>query len=683
MSALARFNTGLAALLTLQSTAQAQAPRHPLDPLGWEEHWVVLEVLRDAGHLTDATRFARLSLSPPDKGLVWSWRTGQPIPRLAHAIIKEQAKTFEADIDVSQRKLVAWRERAGVQTAWTGEDLGLAGDLVKADTAWQRAMRGRGYNDWSFVACFGIPPGNLGEPEFRGRRIAKVLCQDESRYRNRWGRGIEGLYAFVDVNEKKVVRVMDGESAPMPPPQEYDANAIPPRSAPPPMLVSQPMGAGFRLEGGEVTWQNWSFHARVDSRVGVVISTVRWNEGDRSRLVLYEGHLSEIFVPYMDPGLPWYSNNFLDAGEFYSLVGGLAQALEPGVDCPDHAVYLNQLTTGVNGRPGTAERTACIFERIPGDPAWRHRDGTIEGRPKRDLVVRFAAVLGNYDYVFDWVFQQDGTIRVAVGSTGIAETKAVKAAKAVVAAQGGGLGGGSSAGDPIIYIDGIRVENGVLKAAAERPDAYGRFVAPNIVAVNHDHYFNFRLDLDVGGAANTLEIDRLKQVLLPKDHPRRSLWVLDPATVKTEAEGKLHMDMARPALWRVVNPAQSNRQGYPVSMEVRPGMNNQTLLSADDWPRRRAGFIDHHLWVTPYDAAERYAAGDYPTLSLPGEGLPKWTAANRRVENTDIVVWYTMGFHHVMRGEDWPVMPVSWHSFDIRPFDFFDRNPAIDLSRKP
>jgi len=668
MRTVARVIAGLAALLSINPTANGQAPRHPLDPLGWEEHWTVLEVLRDAGHLTDGTRFARIALDAPDKMLVWNWRAGQSFPRIATAMVRDQTKTFEATVDVTQRKLIAWKERPGAQTAWTMEDLGLAGELVKADTAWQRGMRRRGYSNFSFVECFGVPPGNLGEPEFRGRRIAKVLCEDVSRYRNHWGRGIEGLYAFVDVNEKKVLRVADGEIAPMPSPQEYHAGTVPLRDAPPPMVMTQPLGAGFKLDGNELTWQNWSFHIRVDPRVGVVISTVRWRDGDRVRPILYEGHLSEIFVPYMDPSLPWYSNNFLDAGEFSSLIGGLAQGLEPGVDCPDHAAYLSQLATGSNGRPSMVERTACVFERVPGDPAWRHRESAVEGRPKRDLVVRFAAVLGNYDYVFDWVFQQDGTIRIAVGSTGIAETKAVTATNAVVAANNGGLGGGAPT-------------NG--KSAAERADAYGRFVAPNIVAVNHDHYFNFRLDLDVGGAANTLEVDHLKQVILPKDHPRRSLWVVEPARVRTEAEGKLHLDMSHPALWRVVNPAQSNQQGYPISVELRPGMNNQTLLSADDWPRRRAGFIDHHLWVTPYDPAERYAAGDYPTLSQPGEGLPKWTAGNRKIENADIVVWYTMGFHHVMRAEDWPVMPVAWHSFELRPFDLFDRNPTLDLPKKP
>ena len=104
-----------------------------------------------------------------------------------------------------------------------------------------------------------------------------------------------------------------------------------------------------------------------------------------------------------------------------------------------------------------------------------------------------------------------------------------------------------------------------------------------------------------------------------------------------------------------------------------------SLLSPDDYLQKRAGFTEHTLWATPMNPNELYAAGDYPTSSVAGEGLPSWTAENRPIENTDIVLWYTIGFHHVARPEDWPILPLEMHGFNLVPAAFFDRNPAIDL----
>jgi primary-amine oxidase len=236
---------------------------------------------------------------------------------------------------------------------------------------------------------------------------------------------------------------------------------------------------------------------------------VRWVDDGRERPVLYEGSLSEIFVPYMDPSPGWYPRNFLDAGEY--TVGGLIKSLMRGTDCPDHASYLNMVVVGDDGRPHDVPDAICLYERYAGEPGWRHLASTYEGRPKRDLVVRSAAVLGNYDYIFDWVFQQDGSIRVATGATGIAEAKTVVPAKALAAAPVNNNGSSGPNG---------RTANA---SPAPRADAYGRFVDGHIVAVNHDHYFSYRLDLDVDGPVNTVRNDVLKTETLPADHPRRSV----------------------------------------------------------------------------------------------------------------------------------------------------------------
>ena len=132
----------------------------------------------------------------------------------------------------------------------------------------------------------------------------------------------------------------------------------------------------------------------------------------------------------------------------------------------------------------------------------------------------------------------------------------------------------------------------------------------------------------------------------------------------------------------MINPDVSNRVGNPVSYQLRPGVAGMTLLDDAEPAHRRAAFTAYNLWVTPYAPAERYAAGTYPNRHPGGAGLPEWTAANRSIRDTDIVLWYTIALHHVVRSEDWPIMPLVESEFELRPFDFFDANPTATEGAK-
>ena len=641
---------------------RSQTSQHPLDPLTWKEHWTLLEVLNQQGKLDGDTRFSMVNLQEPDKQLVWNWSVGDPAPRAVMALVRQKEKSYKAIVDLNTLTISSWEELTDVQPNWTGEEYGAVIAEVKKHPDFVAAMKKRGIEDLTFIDCLCIPPGYYGTEEVAGKRIGHVHCNDARGVRNIWTRGIEGLTAVVDLHQKKVIIIVDEGVVEVPEVSaDYDQASIgTPREVPGPIYQTQPAGVGFEIEGHMVKWQNWRFHVRPDHRVGLVISAVTYQDGEDIRPVLYQGHLSEIFVPYMDPAFGWFHRNFLDAGEYTA--GGLTKPLMAGLDCPENTLYLDALITGDNGRPRSVPRMVGIFERETGDMAWRHHTGAHEGVPesrvKRDLVVRAAAVLGNYDYIFDWIFQQDGSIRVAIGATGIADAKAVNQNNALASAVPG-------------------------RAAPDLPaDAYGRFVDENVVAVNHDHYFSYRLDLDVDGSENSLQLDRLVSTTLPEDHLRRSVWVKKSKIPVKESEAKLNINFDRPTLWRVTSAQRQNHVGYPTSYQLMPGMNGNTLLSEDDYPRRRAGFINHHLWVTPFDPEERFAAGEYPTLSTPGQGLPAWTSQDRNIADTDIVLWYTIGMHHMVRAEDWPVMPVLWHSFELRPFDYFNSNPSMDLPRK-
>jgi len=640
------------ALLCLAPISTLADSRHPLDPLSWQEQWAVLEVLLAAGKLDEDTSFNRIALKPPDKAGVWSHKPGMATSRQAEVYGRQGTQVFEADVDLDRKSVAAWKEVGGVQAPWLEKDFqpGLIDELKKRPE-FLEALRKRGIEHPMFVDCFAIPVGYLGEQEFAGRRIAMVLCNPVQGIRNDWVRRVEGLIVVLDIDKEQILEITDDSTVPVPDTTADldDATIGPLRVFPSPIEIRQPLGPGFKLDGHVVSWDQWRFHLRPDARVGTIISTVTWRDGDRERPVLYEGHLSEIFVPYMDPSRDWYTRAFLDAGEYSA--GGLASTLTPGIDCPDDAVFFHGIVIGDDGRPKDKPRVACLFERYAGDINWRHGE---DGRPKRELVSRWAAVLGNYDYVVDWIFESDGQMRVAIGATGIVQVKMALAKDANSASSG-----------------------------ASRADAYGRFVDQHLVAVNHDHFFSFRLDLDVDGMRNSFVRDLIKEGRLAADHPRRSIWVAQQKIAGTERDAQLHTEMMEPSLWRVVSEDRRNAVGYPTSYQLMPGMTMPPVTGDDDYARRRAGFTSHVLWVTPYRAAERYAAGDYPTRSPAGQGLPDWTSANRPIENADLVLWYTIGMHHVVRAEDWPVMPVLWHDFKLRPFDFFDRNPALNTSREP
>jgi primary-amine oxidase len=634
------------------------AAGHPLDGLSTREHWTVYDVLRASGHLDEKTLYAGVQLREPPKAEVLAWKPGQEFRREALAILVQAGKTYEAVVDVRGGKLLSWAEVPGAQAALVESEERASEELMKANPEVIAALKRRGITDLTVVECWGVSPGYFGRPEERERRLIQGFCSDRHGAYNTNGRPIEGLYALIDVTEKKVLRVVDTGTVPVPAdPADFHPEALGrTRETPGPISVTRPQGPGFSLEGQVVRWQKWRFHFRMDPRRGAVVSDVRYADGERERSILYQGSLSELFVPYMDPAETWYNQTYMDVGE--DSARGLPRSLERDVECPDHAAYFDAVFATDRGVPSLRPRVACLFERSSGDAAWTHLDreqGGVQARPRRDLVLRWTATVGNYDYVFDWTFLQNGSIQVGVGATGVVAIKA--ALSRTAAAQ-----------------DGSR---------EPRDDAYGRFVAPNTVAVNHDHFFSYRLDLDVDGPVNSFEIDRLKPRRLPEAGARKSLWVVEPQTAASESQARLDPHADAEAFWRVVNPAARGPMGYPTSYEIRPAHGVSSLLAPDDPPQARAGFSRHALWVTPYRPGELYAAGDYPTQSRGGDGLPAWTAADRPIQGTDIVAWYTIGMHHVVRAEDWPVMPVVWHTFEIRPFDFFADNPALDLPVKP
>ena len=642
----------LAICLAIPLPAFAQEPAHPLDGLSVAEHWAIYETLRDSGHLNGVPEYLYVGLDEPTKTEVLAWSPGDGFGRRAKVHLVEDATGYEAVVDVRNRRVLEFRKATGRQYMLSLAEGGKAKKSALAHPDMIAGLKARGITDLEMVTCFPTATGFFDTAEEQGRRLARVTCSDRVGTISGLGTPVKNLVAIVDLKTSDVVRVIDlGAPPDATPVGEHHLEAIGKTRPPlPPLVVSQPAGAGYVLDGHEVSWEGWRFHFRVDQRRGLVLSRIRHDTGTEERSVLYQASLSELFVPYQDPDEPWNHQAYFDLGTYPSVFGGVASAMAPGEDCPSHATYFDAYVVTPNGSPTQTPRVACLFERPGAEPAWRHSRGlVVESRARRDLVLRMIMGAGNYDYLFDWVFKQDGSIRVNLAATGIDQMKAV-----------------------------------AHRSAAEDDDQspddrYGRFVAPYTVAVNHSHFFNFRLDFDIDGIDNSLAVDRLVTERLV-DNPRRSVWRIDTEIAQREADAMRTSTLSEPELWRVVNASRLGATGYP-SAYLLEGHGARTLLMPDDYLQERAGFTDHTLWVTPMNPAELFAAGDYTTGSEAGAGLPVWTSANRSVADTDIVLWYTIGFHHVARQEDWPILPLELHGFNLKPAGFFERNPSIDLPR--
>ena len=631
--------------IVLAGTTAAGA--HPLDPLTSDEIRLAVRVVKADPRFAGAD-LPFISVEDPPKAQVHAWRAGQTLPRRARLMAATATAAFAIVVDLTNSRILSAIEHRGAEGPVTLREVMESGKTVLAHPQFQQRLNARGITDFAKVFCAPWTAGNYGITSQVGRRVLVVGCFDTRRTTNNtFGWPIERLYAVVDLRARQVVEVIDNGIVPLATSNqnftETDINAV--RAPRTPTLLAQPQGPAFTLDGHEVRWGNWRFHVRIDPRVGPMISLAQWMDGNSLRSVLYRGHLSEMFVPYMDPAVGWYSRTFFDAGEYGA--GLVASPMTPGVDCPTTASFLPATVNTEDGEPLVLPNALCIFERDRGEPIWRHGS---EGRRDVELVVRMTAEIGNYDYLLDWVFNDAAEIDVRVGATGIVAYKGVRAVKM---------------SDP----------------TAAEDTQYGTLVAPGLVATSHDHHFNFRLDFDVDGTSNSLRREIYRQTRLPGSSPRRSVYVVTPQTLESEKDARLDTGHAAEKLI-VVNESRTNAVGNVVGYELLYSNHGTFLLDPNDPPAARARFLEHDLWVTAYSPDEVHAAGDYVFGTRTTGGLPVWSEQNRTVRRQDIVVWANVSLQHLGRAEDQPVMPTLWHAFTLRPFNFFDRNPALDLRRE-
>jgi primary-amine oxidase len=612
---------------------------NPLAPLTESEMRSAAAIVKTSGRAPNTAIFSLIALQEPPKDAVLKQT---PVPRRAFAVIYDYPsdRTWEAVVNLDATRIDSWKEIPGVEPPLTGEDSGLADQIARRDPRFARAMSDRGIRDLKNVYGVSWSAGYFQLPGTEQGRVVREVFYYGGAGQNYFAHPIEGVVAHVNITDGKVLDFLDiDRNAPVSH-ENFDLTpgaTAPYRAAPAPLHITQPSGPGFEVKDNEVHWQKWQFRFGLQPREGLVLYTVGYEDGGRVRPILYRAALSEMVVPYGDPGGGWFFRNSFDAGELG--LGITASQQRPGIDCPENCRVFDVALADETGNAHTVPGAISIYER-DGGIAWKHDDNT---RRARDLVVSFLTEAGNYEYGFDWIFHQDGTLESRVALTGIMSAKGVP--------------------------DGAH-------------DPYGHLVAKNLSAVHHQHFFTFRLDMDVDGVPNRVMEMNSKPMPAGPENPQNNGFTMEETPLLTEQAARRNVNLDASRRWIVVNPNAANAFGHPTGYALLPGENAKPFAAPDSWVRKRAGFLDWHLWVTPYQASEMYAGGDYPNQSRGGDGLSKWAAANRSIDNTDVVLWYTFGITHNPRPEDWPVMPVYEAGFKLVPWGFFARNPALDLPPK-
>jgi primary-amine oxidase len=626
---------------------------HPLDPLsGGEISRAAAIVRRDRG-VGEETRFASIELKEPAKPELPALEDGRLVRREALVVCWNRAdgQAYRGTVSLTGNSVTSWEHLPGQQPNMTVDEWHECDEMLRAHPALAAALARRGITDMSRVLTDMWAYGAALVPErYRGRRLGwSDVWYRGSERGNPYAHHVKGLHPVIDLNTMTLLELEDTDSSDGLPDVmgEYLPDLIPMRLREvAPLEISQPQGAGFALDGYQLSWQNWRMRLGFNHREGLVLHQVGWqggaggSGGGSLRSVAHRLSFAEMVVPYRDASPDHYRRTAFDIGEWG--LGFMTTSLTLGCDCLGEITYLDAVVHDSRGEPRTIPNAICVHEEDSG-VGWKHVDerSGVEVRRARRLVVSFHVTVANYEYLVYWRFYQDGNIECEVRATGILVTSHTAA-------------------------PGSRPANGTL-------------VDQGTYAPFHQHFIVARLDLDVDGSENTVYSVDSVPAAVSVDDPYGLGLVVRNTPLRTEADGQQDYDWGTQRAWKVVNDGVLNGLGTPVGYKLVPSATFPPLLDRDSPAFRRAAVIGHTLWVTPYHQDERWPCGDFPVQSEHDSGLAVWTSADRRIENTDVVLWYVFGIHHITRPEDWPVMPSDVVSFWLKPAGFFDRNPALDV----
>ncbi len=627
-------------------------PAHPLDPLSSSEINRTVELLRAAGAVGETFRFASITLAEPPKADLLAWRPGDPVPRRSLSVFwdRQDNQTREAVVDLVWGVVDSVIEIPGVTPNFTVDEWHECEHAMKAEPRVIAALAERGIDDLSLVVIDVWTYGKaLMPPQWQDRRLGWAdIWLRSSPHGNPYANPVSGLKLIVDMNTMELLQLDEAAVAPPAPVMgEYEPDLVPGqvlRDDLKALHINQPDGVSFLLDGNELRWQNWSLRVGFNYREGLVLHQIGYDDHGTHRDIANRISLVEMIVPYRDSSFDHYRRTAYDIGEWG--LGYMTTSLRLGCDCLGEIRYLDATLADSAGVPYVVPQAVCIHEE---DNAvlWKHVDnnGRSEVRRMRRLVVSAHATVANYEYLIYWRFYTDGNIECEIRATGIMVTTPI--------------------------------------APGAPAPATGTLVDHRTYAPFHQHFLVARLDLDVDGPENSvLEVDSFAPELGP-DNPYGLAMQTRATLIASEADSGRDYDFGAQRSWKISNPQRTNAFGTPVAYKLVPGAALPPIMAPGTPQFLRAPVIGHTLWVTRHHDDEKWPCGTYPTQSENDAGITRWIADDESLENTDVVLWYVFGIHHITRTEDWPVMPADTISFWLKPFGFFDRNPSLDVPPTP
>lgn len=403
-----------------------------------------------------------------------------------------------------------------------------------------------------------------------------------------------------------------------------------------PLIVSQPEGASFSVDGTKICWQGWEFRVATNVREGFAIYDVFF----KGRSLFYRIALNEMTVPYGDGRAPFHRKQAFDLGDCG--FGNTANSLALGCHCLGVIKYLDTRRVGQQGESILIPSTICMHEQDYGilylHKNYRTNSSVVTRR--REFVLQTIATVANYEYIINFIFDQAGAITVQVRATGILSTMP-------------------------------NDENNVVD--------FSTIVGPGVSAAFHQHLLSFRFDTRIDGDNNTVVYD--DYVPMEEDtaiNPYNVGYKVERTYV--ENSGSVDQSPFTNRTYKVINENSINPVTLkPVGYKFEMPAKQMILASKNSYNVKRAHYATKQFWVTKYQDDQLYAAGEFTNQSQTDTGLSKWADGSDNVRNTDTVVWPTLALTHPPVTEQFPVMTSDFMQFLVTPASFFNENPSLDV----